>query len=221
MANAGNPQAQQQPNNIFQQSANTMGQAQASAANPSAMGNVQNYFNPYEDQVVNNTMNDMERSRQMATNQMDTQAGYAGAFGGDRHGIAMGETNRGFADRAGNIAGQLRMQGYGQAQNTALQDAQVGLQQSQQQGNLANLGFGMGQNIQNQQWQQGTHAQGMNQALIDAGKQQFQNYANSPYQSLNALTSAIGAGSQGQGTTTQTKQNGLFDYLSLGAYLYK
>jgi hypothetical protein len=221
---SGNPQNQVTPSqntNVYNQSAGAYNQALGSAANPTAMGDVQNYYNPYEIQVVDNTLNDLERSRQMATNQIGTAATQARAFGGDRHGIAEAETNRGFADRAANTAGQLRMQGFGNAQNMALQDAQLGLMQSQQQGNLANMGFGFGQSIGNQQAQQGMQQQMLNQALIDAGKQQYQGYANSPYQSLNALTSAIGAGQAGQGTTTASQQRGLFDYLSLGAFLYK
>ena len=52
------------------------------------------YMNPYEDQVVGQTMSDLERARQIQQNQADYAMGRAGAFGGSRHGIAQAEDNR-------------------------------------------------------------------------------------------------------------------------------
>jgi len=113
------------------------------------------YMNPYESQVVGQTLSDLERSRQMQQNLLGAQATAAGAFGGSRQGIAEAETNRAFAEQAARTAGQLRQAGFGQAQQAAQQDIasrmqaalanqQAGLQagmtsaQLQQQANLAN-----------------------------------------------------------------------------------
>ena len=62
----------------------------------------------------------------------------------------------------------------------------------------------------------GAMKQGMNQLLIDAAKNQFSQYTNSPYQSIGLLSQALGASPVPQ-TTTTSKQPGLFDYLTLGA----
>lgn len=224
MANAGNPQMAQAPQmgqpqgqNIYEQSAGAYTQALGKATTPTAMGDVSQYYNPYESQVVDTTLADIERSRQMAQNQLGLQATQSGAYGGSRQGVAEAETNRAYADQAARTAAQLRQQGFAQSQNVALRDAQSGLQQAQQLGSLSNLGFGMGQSIQNQQSQQGLQQQMMNQALIDAAKQQYAGYTGAPLGSLNAPLAAIGAGSVGQNTTTQSKQPGLYDYLALAA----
>jgi hypothetical protein len=206
--------------NVYQQSAGAYNQALDATAKPTMGIDVQNYFNPYESQVVDNTLNDLDRSRQMATNQMDYNAGRAGSFGGSRHGIAQAETNTGYAREAANVAAQLRNQGYENAQNFALRDAITGLEQGRQFGSLANMGFGFGQDIQEQQSQQGLQQQVMNQALIDAAKQQYSGYTGSPYNSLNAFGNALGISNMNQGATTKTQNNGLFDYLALAANLY-
>ena len=56
----------------------------------------------------------------------------------------------------------------------------------------------------------------MQQALIDAGKQNFAGYTGQPQQSIGYVTQALGATPVPQ-TKTTTKQPGLFDYLTLGA----
>ena len=222
MANAGNPQAVQstQPN-IYQQSAGAYTQALDKAATPTAMGDVSQYYNPYESQVVDTTLADIDRSRLMAQNQLGAQATQAGAFGGSRQGIAEAETNRAYADQAARTAAQLRQQGFAQAQNVAMSDVGLGLQQAQQLGSLSNLGFGMGQGIQQQQMQQGLQQQVLNQALIDAAKQQYSGYTGAPMQSLQAPLAALGVGGNLEKTQTDTKNPGFFDYLQLGASLIK
>ena len=218
-----------QGQNIFEQSAGAYRGALDAAGQPIATGSIANtdlsqYTNPYEAQVVQNTMDDLERTRLMQQNQMSASASSAGAFGGSRQGIAEAETNLGFARQAANTAAQLRQAGYNQALTSAGQDVGYGLQQGQQRlqqgqqlGSLANLGLGMGQSVQNQQTQQGLQQQMMNQALIDAAKQQYAGYTGAPLGSLNAPLAAIGAGSVGQGTTTGGRQPGLYDYLALAA----
>jgi len=314
------------------------------------------YVNPYESQVVGQTLSDLERARQMQQNVLGAQATQARAFGGSRAGVAQAETNRAFAEQAARTAGQLRQAGFTQAQQAAQQDiasqlaaqqanqqaalqagisgagiardiglanlqaqqqarqfgAQQGMQaalanqqaalqagtttaglqqainlanqQAQQQarqfgaqqgmtaqqlnqaagmqralanqaalqqagqfgaqqqmaaqlanqqaglsglgarmgaaqqlGNLANLGFGMGQTINQQLAQQGMMQQALQQAIIDAGRQQYAGFTGAPTTSLQQMLGAFGGSQTGQQTQTGTYQPGLFDYLSLGA----
>ena len=222
MANAGNPQAVEttstQPN-IYQQSAGAYTQALNKAATPTAMGDVSQYYNPYESQVVDTTLADIERSRLMAQNQLGAQATQAGAYGGSRQGIAEAETNRAYADQAARTAAQLRQQGFAQAQNVAMGDVGLGLQQASQLGSLSNIGFGMGKDIQQQQMQQGLQQMIMNQTLIDAAKQQYSGYTGAPMQSLQAPLAALGVTGNLERTQTGTYSPGVFDYLQLGASL--
>ena len=230
--------------------------AQMGPAGQVAGADLSAYTNPYETQVVQQSLSDLERSRLMQQNQLGAQASAAGAFGGSRQGVAEAETNRAFADQAARTASGLRQGGFQQAQqlaqfdigqraatnaaNVAAQTAarQFGAQQgmtaqqlnqmaqtqanqqrlgaASQMGQLGQQAFGTGQAIQQQQMQQGLMQQGMQQALIDAARGQYAGYTGAPAASLAAPLAALGA-TPNQSTTTQTRQPGLFDYLSLGA----
>jgi len=231
------PMQQPQGFNVNQAAAQGIQQAQQGASSemgyrPMAIGapsqaNLQQYTNPYESQVVNQSLDDLERSRLMAQNAGDAQAGAANAFGGSRHGIAAAETNRGFADQAARTASGLRMGGYQNAQDMARQasmaNQQAGFQGSQQRlnagsqlGNLSNLGFGMGQTIQGNMDRQGMMQQALNQQLINDAKGQYAGYTGAPANSLQYLLQAVG-GAPAVGSQTSGYTPGLFDYLSLGA----
>lgn len=227
MAGAGMGQAQQP--NIFGQSANALSAATGAAGGaatfrPQSLGgrDFSRYQNPYQQQVVDTTLGDIERSRQMGINDVGAAATGAGAFGGSRHGIAEAETNRAAMDAVARASGQLRSQGFTQAQGAAQQDIQnslagqgLNLNAAGQLGNLANLGFGMGQSIQQQQMQQGTMQQALQQQLIDAARAQYGGFTGSPMASTQAPLQALGTVPYGQ-TQTQTQSPGLFNFLSLG-----
>ena len=193
---------------------------------PSQAG-LQQYTNPYESQVVQQSLDDLERSRLMAQNVGGAQAGAANAFGGSRQGIAEAETNRAFADQAARTASGLRQTGYQnaqqmerQAQMTNQQAGYLGEQQrmaaGQQLGSLSNLGFGMGQTIQGRMDQQGAMQQALQQQLINAAKGQYAGYTGAPAQSLQYLLQAVGGAPASQ-QSTETYDAGLFDYLTLAA----
>jgi len=223
--------------NVFQQAQQGLTQAgqtamQGTQFSPMAIGapsqaNLQQYTNPYESQVVDQSLADLERSRLMAQNVGGAQAGAAGAFGGSRHGIAEAETNRAFADQAARTASGLRQGGYQNAQQMARQ-AQMQNQQAQlsgaqqrmsaagQLGGLANMGFGMGRQIQGDMSQHGAQQQALQQQIINAAKGQYQGFAGAPQASLNPLLAALGASPTPQ-TTTASKEMGLMDYLKAGA----
>tara|TARA_R110000803_G_scaffold188666_1_gene251119 strand:+ start:164 stop:1978 length:1815 start_codon:yes stop_codon:yes gene_type:complete len=86
------------------------------------------YTNPYESQVVQSTLGDLDRARQLSMGQAGAQASAAGAFGGSRQALMEAETNRSFADQAARSAGQLRQAGFNQAQGMAQQDIQGRMQ---------------------------------------------------------------------------------------------
>ena len=241
---AGAPQGQGAPN-VFQQAA--AGQTGAMMGTAAGMGyapqqvqagtmanvDMNQYMNPYTQQVINTTMQDLESQRQMQQRQMGAQAQRAGAFGGSRHGVSESLTNLGFGQQMANTAANLRQQGYAQAQNIAQQDlarqmqaglanqgaglqgAQLRLGAAGQLGNLAQGAFGMGQSVQQNLQQQGALQQAQQQAIIDAIRQQYQGYQQQPERSLGYMATAIGAAPVPQTQTTQ-KQLGLFDYLGAG-----
>lgn len=145
----------------------------------------------------------------------------AGAFNtaGLQNAAAMNQAGQfgASAMNTANLANQnALMQAQQLNQSAGLQGAQQRLGAASQMGNLANLGFGIGQQTQAMQQQSGTIAQAINQALIDAAKAQFGGYTGAPAQSLGYMASALGA-TPSSSTTTNARQPGLFDYLTLGA----
>lgn len=93
------------------------------------------YFNPYEDQVVQGVIGDLDRTRQMQSNQLNAQATAAGAFGGSRQALMQSELARNTMDLSGQQAGQLRAAGFQNAQQMGLAD--IG---NTMQADLANQG---------------------------------------------------------------------------------
>ena len=172
---------------------------------------------------------------QLANQQNALQAGLANQSAGMQAGLA----NQGNALQAGgmnqqyNMQGQLANQSAGQQdiqnqlqaslanQNAGLQGNQLRLGAANQLGQTANLGFNMGQTVNNNLAMQGAQQQAMQQALMDAAKQQFQGYSNQGANSIGYVNQALGqTPNVGTTSTQETKQNGIFDYLTAmsGAY---
>ena len=103
-------------------------------------GGIGQFFNPFEDQVVQQALADVQRASDIAGQQDAAQAVSAGAFGGSRQAIMEAERARNLMDRQGALAGQLRQAGFGQAMTQAqkaFEDAQARqLQKAQITGQL-------------------------------------------------------------------------------------
>jgi len=103
---------------------------------------VQRYMNPYESQVVQGALGDIERARQMQIAQEGAQATAAKAFGGTRQAVARSLVDEAALRNAGNLAAQLRQQGFTQAQNLGLSQEALRQQYEQQKLDAArNLGL--------------------------------------------------------------------------------
>jgi len=211
------PMAPQGQFNVNQASAGALQQAlgttQQAMQRPIDIGA---YANPYENQVVQQSMRDVGSAAKMGLNQLDAQAGAAKAFGGSRHGIAQSETMKGFNQQAMDQAAQLRSQGFNTSLQAAMADRQARLGAASQLGGLGQQAFGVGQTIQGNQQQQGLLQQSIQQALIDAARQQYAGYTGAPQTALQAPLAALGVTPTPQ-TTTNSMQPGLFNYLQLGA----
>ena len=227
---AGAPQAggQEVTPNINQAAAQGimgagMGTAQGMAFDPGTLAqtDLSQYQNPYTQQVIDTTMADLERQRQIQANQTGAQASAARAFGGSRHGVAESLTNEAFMRQGAQTAAGLRQAGFNQAQNMAQQDIQNRMMGQQartgaagQLANIAQTGYGMGRQATQDLMSTGTAQQALQQQLIDAAKQQFAGYTGAPAASIGYVTQALGATPTPQ-TQTTSKQPGLFDYLTL------
>lgn len=211
------PMAPQGQFNVNQASAGALQQALGTTQQAMQRPiNIGAYANPYENQVVQQSMRDVGSAAQMGLNQLDAQAGAAKAFGGSRHGIAQAETMKGFNQQAMDQAAQLRSQGFNTSLQAAMADRQARLGAASQLGGLGQQAFQTGQAIQGQQQQQGLLQQSIQQALIDAARQQYAGYTGAPQTALQAPLAALGVTPTPK-TTTNSMQPGLFNYLQLGA----
>ncbi len=182
--------------------------------------NVGAFNNPYQQQVVDNTQQDIERQRQMTMNTLGAQAQAAGAYGGSRHGVAEGVTNAEYGRMAANALAPLRMQGYNTAMANAMNDRTSRLGAANQLGGMANTAFNTGRALNQDMMQQGLLQQSLQQSLIDAARNDFSNYANAPINSLNVPLAALGQSPKPGSQTSNTSSNpGLLGTLGAIKYL--
>ena len=99
-------------------------------------GGLYQYMNPYRSQVIDTTMDALDRQRQIQQQQNAASAVQAGAFGGSRQGVVESETNRAFADQAAQTMAALNAQGFDTAASLQQADADRALQAQ-----LANQGM--------------------------------------------------------------------------------
>ena len=176
------------------------------------------YENPYEDQVVQNTLRDIGSAQEMSLNQMGAQATQANAFGGSRHGIAEAETRKNFADQALNSVAGLRQQGFNQAlqnrqfdigQQTAADQFGANSAQAAQAANIARL---QNINAQNAAAQTGAN-QYLSNNLMSAQQQNIANQMSNQGARLGAANQMGALGQQafntGQAIQNQQAQQGI------------
>jgi len=155
------------------------------AAAYSGPGAYQQFMSPYQQDVIDTTLAEFDRQRQIQAQAIPASAIQAGAFGGGREGVQRAEFGA-LSDRnRAALQSQLLQQGFGQAQ----QAAQLGFAQQQQ---LATLQPTLaGQQIQ-QLGGIGTQNLAYQQALLDAQRQSAQFAYQEPFTRLQTLGSGIG-----------------------------
>ena len=152
--------------------------------------------------MIDRSLADLDRARQMAVNEMDAKTPL-GAYGGTRHGVATALTNERFGEQAQNMIAQQRANEFNAQMNAARGLGALGSQMFGQ----GKYGLGLQMNLANQ-------AQAQEQAMLNAAAQQTaENLGYDP----SLLQSTIGMFGDvpfaGQQTVTPEKL-GLVDYAS-------
>lgn len=201
-----------------------------------AASRMSQYQDPYESQVVQSALRDVETGRQSAINREGAAASSARAFGGSRQALREAEVDTTANQQALDTAARLRSQGF----NTALGAAQFDVGQTQAARNLAaqqalqaslanqRSGLAAGQlraagaaglaglgdtNLRNQmsilsaQMGAGEAARQIGQQGLDANYEQYMMRQNFPLTQFGVLTGAAGAIPQGYGTTTSVTRD--------------
>ena len=185
------------------------------------------YQSPYTQQVIDTTLGDIRRERDIAQRQAQESAIRAGAFGGSRSAIMEAEATRPYVEQAARTAAGLRQAGFGQALGAAQQDiarqqarafAQPELElrsRAQRAGLLGGLQAEQAARL-GQLGQIGVQQQMLQQRALDVPYQEFQRALAYGPQQIGLLGQALSPVTPGQ--TTQ-QQVGTGDVLGSAAQL--
>ena len=183
---------------------------------------IDQFYNPFEDAVVDQTLEDINRGFAQSDIGLRDRAVSQGAFGGSRGRIAQNELARQVGRGAAEAVGKIRSGGFGQAS----QLASNAFEQAQRRG-LQGAGAlaGIGRNFQNLaqtlpalQGQDisrtmglGGLGRGRSQSLMDLAYQNFTGQYNLPMQlvqNLGSLTASLGPLAGGYGYAGATPATG-------------
>jgi hypothetical protein len=182
----------------------------------------QEFMSPYQQEVIDTSLAALQRERDVARQQIGTQAAQLGAFGGGRQAVQEGVFDAETAMGKAQLEGQLRAQAFQNAQQQAAQA--FGQQQalSTQQQGLAQLAPQLAQQEITALQQLGTGQQAQSQAILDAQAQAAREKAFEEQQRLGfvgqQLTGLIGGypAQQTYQTTTQQPPSPLQNILGIG-----
>ena len=183
-----------------------LGRAEQSAMGATGMYDPsmgQSFFNPYEDQVVQQTLEDINRQSAQADIGLRDRAISQGAFGGSRGRISQEELARQTGRGASEAVAGIRSAGFGQAQNQAQQafESQRGAQQG-----LASLQGNLGA----QQAQIGSQQAGLGSQMAGLGLQEV-----GTAQALSGLGAQYGQVGQGISGLALQGQNQLGNQVNM------
>jgi hypothetical protein len=167
-------------------------------------GAVTQFMNPFEQAVIDQSMQDIARSGQMQQNQLAAQAAGAGAFGGSRGALAQSELTRNILDQQARTAAQLRASGFGQAQQAAQQAAQLAGQQAAQFGTMAGQAQQFGTQDINTLLGLGSMEQSQAQAALDVARQNALAQQALPFQQVGFMSDIFRGVPSLQQTSTAT-----------------
>jgi len=176
------------------------------------------YMDPYQQDVTQEALKEIDRQSQMASNQLAGKAVGAGAFGGSRYGLQQSELARNTADMRSRRIFEDLSRNYQQAMGASQAANQQRIQQGAAFGQLGQLTSGIG----GQMAGLGGQAQGMGmqdvsstlgigglqqqqlQKQADVGYQNQLNQMMEPYRRLSFGTQSLQQLTPGAGTTQQT-----------------
>ncbi len=189
------------------------------------LGNIQNgksladtdltpYMNPYQQDVIDATMAQLNQQQQQALMSGHQNATLDNAFGGNRVGVQDALTNGQYANVDAQTLAQLNSANFANAQQTAEYDMANQLQRNSLgltgAGDLANLGM-EGFNLAAGQGglldSVGAEQQQQQQNLDNWNYQQFLNQQNWPFQMQDLKNAALGLIPLQQTQTSKTSQN--------------
>ena len=156
------------------------------------VGSVQDYMNPYLQNVVDIQAREARRAADISRNTEQARLAQAGAYGGSRQAIMEAERQRNLGTQIGDIQAKGLMAAFEQAQKQRLGEATLGLE-GQRLGE-ASRQFGAKQDLETigEQMKAGTIQRGIEQAPLDIGYKDWTESMNWPYKQLGFMSNMLG-----------------------------
>ena len=178
----------------------------------------QAFMDPYQQNVTNEALKEIDRQQQMASNQLAGKAVQAGAFGGSRFGLQQSELARNASDMRSRRIFEDLSRNFQQAQGASRAANQQRMQQGAAFGQLGQLTSGIGgtmaglggqaQQLGMQDVSSTLGIGGLQQQQLqrqaDVGYQNQLNQMMEPYRRLSFGTQSLQQLTPGAGTTQQT-----------------
>jgi len=161
----------------------------------------QGFMSPYQQQIIDTTLQEFDTQTAKGVPQLAANAINAGAFGGGREGVAQAQYASDAARNRAALQAQLLGQGFTQAN-------QLANQAFDQQRNLASLQPSLAATGVQQLGAAGTGNLAYQQALLDAQQQQAQLAYNEPLSRIQAFGSGIASQASGSPLTTTNQSLG-------------
>ena len=164
--------------------------------------NIAKFQNPFQQQVIDRTMSQLDRQAGLRQAGADAAAVQAGAFGGSRQGVQRAETERNLQDTKADTLARLLSSGFGQSLKASQDAAGAGLKAQLDAGRLqggigqafgtlagttsdiGRLQQALGQADVSQLSQLGAMRQAQQQAGLDATRQNQMQASQEPYTRL-------------------------------------
>jgi len=192
------------------------GLGQISLGAPTA-AQTQQFMSPFQQQVIDATLGEFDRNKQIQEQRIRDQQAALGALGSGRAGVQLAEFGTGAARERALLQANLLQQGFGQAMQARQQDIANRFGVVQGLGSLAGQQAQLGQTQQALQGtdigrlgQLGAINQAQAQAQLDAQREATRQAAFAPQEELNRfadITTGIMGGMRGTGTATTNIPN--------------
>lgn len=167
-------------------------------------GAISQYMSPYQQEVIDEAMRNINRQGDIARQNLQAQAVRAGAFGGSREGVQRGVLSRGLAETQQSTIANLLNQNFNQASQRALQSAITTGQIAQGIGALGERAQALGQQDVSFLYGLGQQEQVQRQRELDALRASNLQQSMLPYQHLGFISDIQkGLPSSQFGLTTQ------------------
>jgi hypothetical protein len=211
---------------VWQPNVNAGSQMVQNAGQGIAAGDIANFYNPYQQDVINSTLGDINQQDAMARRAYTANQTAQGGLGGSGFGIGRAMLNAEQSRNRNSTVANLRNTGWQQALAAAQADKTRGLAAGQASAGIGQLMSQLGFNDAGQMLASGNQQQAQQQAQLDASSTNATNKQLYPMQQAQWLA-GIGSGigplmggtTQGSGTATTSQGKGVGNVIGAGLTL--